>query len=62
MRCWILINFSYNDSSKKDRKEKKISEKHPLDVLQIGKDIRKVDKNDKKAFLSIMKKELLKTI
>ncbi len=59
------MNFSYESSSKKDEKEQKgqqVLEEHPYDILQIGKDIKQIDGDEKKRLLAILKEELLKEL
>ncbi len=56
------MNFSYKSSSKKDEKEEQVLEEHPYDILQIGKDIKQIDGDEKKRLLAILKEELLKEL
>jgi len=59
------MNFSYESSSKKDEKEQKgkqVLEENPYDILQIGKDIKSIEGDEKKRLLAILKEEFLKEL
>ncbi|MBA7503265.1 hypothetical protein ES706_01873 [subsurface metagenome] len=59
------MNFSYESSSKKDEKEQKgqqVLEENLYDILQIGKDIKCIEGDEKKRLLAILKEEFLKEL
>ncbi|GAI24590.1 unnamed protein product [marine sediment metagenome] len=56
------MNFSYESSSKKDEKEQKgqqVLEKNLYDILQIGKDIKCIEGDDKDKLLALLKQKFL---